>query len=108
MSLDKAIKHGKEKRKIYRGAKAVDPWCRNHGNCKSCQKSRKLKFIKKQQSAESKIKAVAVKDCWSCDACLYVGEGDHWCDETHEIVIEDFIPNENYLCCQRERKNNAN
>lgn len=31
MSLDKAIKHGKEHRKPYRGAKAVDPWCRNHG-----------------------------------------------------------------------------
>lgn len=31
MSLDKAIKHGKEHRKQYRGAKAVDPTCRNHG-----------------------------------------------------------------------------
>ena len=28
MSLDKAIKHGKEKRKPYRGAKAVDKTCR--------------------------------------------------------------------------------
>lgn len=32
MSLDKAIEHGKEKRKPYRGAKAVDPSCRNHGS----------------------------------------------------------------------------
>ena len=31
MSLDKAIKHGKEHRKPYRGAKAIDPTCRNHG-----------------------------------------------------------------------------
>lgn len=30
MSLDKAIEHGKEHRKPYYGAKAVDPWCRNH------------------------------------------------------------------------------
>lgn len=43
------------------------------------------------------------KDCFTCDSCIYVGEGDHWCDETHEIVIEDFIPNENYLCCLREK-----
>ena len=32
MSLDKAIEHKKEKRKPYRGAKAVDPTCRNHGS----------------------------------------------------------------------------
>ena len=31
MSLDKAIEHGKEHRKPYRGAKAVDKTCRNHG-----------------------------------------------------------------------------
>lgn len=31
MSLEKAIKYGKEKRKPYRGAKAVDGWCKNHG-----------------------------------------------------------------------------
>ena len=32
MALDKAIKYGKEKRKIYRGAKAVDVTCRNGGS----------------------------------------------------------------------------
>ena len=31
MSLDKAIDHGKEKRKKYRKSKAVDCTCRNHG-----------------------------------------------------------------------------
>ena len=30
MSLDKAIIHKKERRKPYRGAKAVDSFCRNH------------------------------------------------------------------------------
>ena len=30
--LNKAISHGKEHRKEYRGAKAVDPACRNHGS----------------------------------------------------------------------------
>ena len=33
MSLEKAIKHGKEHRKPYRGAKAVDVWYKNHGIC---------------------------------------------------------------------------
>ena len=32
MSLDKAIEHNKEKREQYRGAKACDKTCRNHGS----------------------------------------------------------------------------
>lgn len=32
MGLDKAIEHGKEKRKPYKGAKAIDCTCRNHGS----------------------------------------------------------------------------
>ena len=43
MSLDKAIKSGKEHRKEYRGAKSVDPSCRNHGSCLFCEKA-KLKI----------------------------------------------------------------
>jgi len=40
MSLDKAIQHGKEKRKPYRHGKAVDSHCRNHGLCVWCRKNR--------------------------------------------------------------------
>ena len=40
MSLDKAITHGKEKRRPYRGAKAIDATCRNHGTCKWCEGNR--------------------------------------------------------------------
>ena len=36
MSLDKAIKHRKEKRKPYRKSKAFDYSCRNHGSCGWC------------------------------------------------------------------------
>lgn len=32
MTLDKAIEHHKEKRQQYRGSKAVDKTCRNHGS----------------------------------------------------------------------------
>ncbi len=46
MSLDKAIKHGKEKRKPYRGAKAVDATCRNHGGCPWCKGNRLHKHKK--------------------------------------------------------------
>ena len=44
MSLDKAIDHGKEHRKPYRGSKAIDPSCRNHGGCPWCEENRKFRF----------------------------------------------------------------
>jgi hypothetical protein len=43
MSLDKAIEHGKEKRKPYRKSKAIDPSCRNHGGCPRCEANRTRK-----------------------------------------------------------------
>ena len=44
MSLDKAIEHGKEHRKPYRGSKAIDYTCRNHGSCPWCERNRRHKF----------------------------------------------------------------
>ena len=38
--LDKAIKHGKEHRKPYTGAKSFDRSCRNHGSCRYCLNNR--------------------------------------------------------------------
>ena len=40
MSLEKAIKHGKEKREQYRKSKAFDRTCRNHGSCPYCENNR--------------------------------------------------------------------
>lgn len=52
MSLDKAIKYGKEYRKPYgKGygnyAKSVDRTCRNHGSCSWCEGNRTYKFRKR-------------------------------------------------------------
>lgn len=44
MSFDKAILHGKEHRKPYRGGKAVDKTCRNHGSCPACLENRIHKY----------------------------------------------------------------
>lgn len=49
MSLDKAIEHGKEKRKPYVGGKAIDHTCRNHGSCDWCRESRMYKNLKRKQ-----------------------------------------------------------
>ena len=50
MSIDKAIKYGKEHRREYRGAKAFDKSCRNHGGgnkyqCPWCLKNRMHKYM---------------------------------------------------------------
>lgn len=46
MALNKAIESGKEKRKPYRGGKAVDGTCRNHGGCPWCEGNRLHKHKK--------------------------------------------------------------
>lgn len=56
MSLDKAIDHGKEHRKKYRGAKAVDPYCRNHGLCSYCKSNRLYSSNKALEAAKEKMK----------------------------------------------------
>lgn len=48
MSLDKAIEYGKERRKPYRGSKAIDRTCRNHGSCEWCKRNRQYKFRDKK------------------------------------------------------------
>ena len=51
MSLNKAIASGKEHRKQYRGAKAVDCTCRNHGDCDWCKENRLYKYLKRLDKA---------------------------------------------------------
>ena len=55
MSLDKAIEHGKEHRKPYRGSKAIDPSCRNHGGCQWCEENRKHKFRDKEKDYHGRL-----------------------------------------------------
>lgn len=50
--LNKAIEHKKEHRKPYRGAKAIDCTCRNHGSCSWCLKNR----MYSRKRVEEKIK----------------------------------------------------
>ncbi len=52
MSLDKAISHGKEHRKPYRGSKEIDRSCRNHGSCEWCRRNRLHKFRKNEEDLD--------------------------------------------------------
>lgn len=56
MSLDKAIKSGKEHRKPYFGVKAIDPQCRCGGSCEYCQGNRQYKNIKRKMKLDIDIK----------------------------------------------------
>lgn len=49
MTLDKAIKYDKEKRKKFCKAKAVDKTCRNHGTCPYCKENRLHKNKKREE-----------------------------------------------------------
>ena len=53
MSFDKYM--GKEHRKPYHGAKAVDPTCRNHGGCPYCEGNRLISRKRKEQASKDKL-----------------------------------------------------
>ena len=55
MSLDKAIKHGREHRKpYYKKSKRDDRTCRNHGGCPACRKARKRKLMRQAPYEEDR------------------------------------------------------
>jgi hypothetical protein len=55
MSLEKAIKHKKEKRKPYRDSKAWDSSCRNHGSCSWCESNRLHSEKKRKASSKDQL-----------------------------------------------------
>lgn len=54
-SLDKAIEHGKEKRKPYKKPKSVDATCRNHGSCIRCRNNRLHKQIRDEEASRQAL-----------------------------------------------------
>ena len=56
MTLDKSIQSGKSHRKPYRGAKAIDAICRNHGSCEWCRGNRTHKNDKRELAAEQEFR----------------------------------------------------
>ena len=55
MSLNKAIEYGKEHRKQYTGAKAVDCSCRNHGSCDWCKENRLYQQLKAEEASRQAL-----------------------------------------------------
>lgn len=76
MSLDKAIKHGKEHRKSFEGTnKQYCASCRNHGNCSFCKGNRLHKFRDRHpQTLEEAIEEttdILEQACPVCENHLY-------------------------------------
>ncbi len=81
MSLDKAIRHGKEHRKPFTGtSKRFDRSCRNHGSCPFCAGYRMHKFRDKHpMTMEDAIDAMTElheRSCPDCGNNLYIVESD--------------------------------
>lgn len=55
MGYEKSIVSGKEHRKPYRSAKAVDSTCRNHGSCSYCLRNRMHSTQKRIEIMRQKI-----------------------------------------------------
>lgn len=56
MSLDKAIKRGKEHRKHYYRSLTFDTTCRPHGSCPWCARARRWNYIKRKKFAAMDLK----------------------------------------------------
>lgn len=64
VSLDKAILHGKERRKPYTGSESVDVSCRNHGGgyahpCGLCERNRLWRAYRERAEAEEQLRLAA-------------------------------------------------
>lgn len=55
MSLDKAIKYGKEKRKEYTDSRAICGSCRNHGSCTWCNRNRLHQAIRVDEATKREL-----------------------------------------------------
>lgn len=62
MSFTKAIEHGKEHRKEYRGSKAIDKTCRNHGTCDYCRFNRLYSVRKEKEKMIYRITECNLND----------------------------------------------
>lgn len=94
MGLDKAIEHGKEKRKPYQGAKAVDCNCRNHGSCDYCRNKRMFFNTKKKAAWNDKLKEWKENERMRVINYTFYGEDGYPVTDKEIIVSDMALPQE--------------
>lgn len=60
MGLERAIEHGKEKRKLYRDSRAFDYSCRNHKGCPWCEGNRLHRDRREEERTKRELKQFKV------------------------------------------------
>lgn len=85
MSLEKAIKSGKEKRKVYRDSRRFDHTCRNHGSCSYCEGNRTKAF---QLAADVSKEALAEH---SKEHNFTVTISDGLCSYEYDLPLTDEV-----------------
>ena len=88
MSLDKAIKSGKEHRKPYRGSKRIDVTCRNHGSCPWCKENRQHKF--RDKDGESMLDDFIMNDSYDAWAKEFDEQMQAWEAYCAEVADETY------------------
>ncbi len=79
MSFHKAIKSGKEHRKPFRGSKAFDYSCHNHGSCPWCLGNRTHFDHKRRSVADERMRR------WELD--LLEDNMEHWTGKGDEAIF---------------------
>lgn len=46
-----------------------------------------------------------MNNCFECDNCVYVGEGDFFCDKVMDFVIDDWLPADSFGGCKNGNDN---
>lgn len=97
MSMEKAIKSGKEHRKEYRGGKSIDPMCRNHGGCDWCKENRQYSTNKRLQKTSKDLQEFISEELYkrtveSRDKLIDVLDLDNSCG-TWEIYVKNEVEN---------------
>jgi hypothetical protein len=96
MSLEKAVKHGKEKRKGYYGSQAFDHSCRPHGGCPYCENSRKFSDKVARMKADKWEQIDEYID-------MTIGAGDPTdAMMDHEEIIADMVGVDIFELCMTE------
>lgn len=56
MSLERAIRHGRERRRVYRKSAAFDRSCRPGGNCPWCRANRLWSRVRAERAAREHLR----------------------------------------------------
>lgn len=81
MSLEKAIKHGKEHRKPYYRSERFDRTCRPHGSCPWCQSRRSYNSRRRLEAAQMQMEE------WEYESEGFEQEREGEGDEEGEDVL---------------------